>query len=244
MTVMRVRAGTSGYAYNEWKGSFYPSTLKAEEMLRYYAERFSTVEINNTFYRTPSEGTLLNWAASVPDGFTFVLKASQRITHVRRLREVSSEVGFFLQTASVLGDKLGPTLFQLPPNMKKDVARLTEFLALIPRVWRAALEFRHASWFDEEVFDALRSHDVALCVADTDEETTPFVATASWGYLRLRRVVYNEVDLAAWTERVLAQSWREAFVFFKHEDEATGPALAAQFMGMVNPTPKESGDVA
>ncbi|MBC7790408.1 MAG: DUF72 domain-containing protein [Anaerolineae bacterium] len=234
---MRVRAGTSGYAYNEWKGSFYPSGIKADGMLRYYAERFSAVEINNTFYRTPSESTLLGWAESVPDGFTFVLKASQRITHIRRLREVSSEVGFFLQTASVLGDKLGPTLFQLPPNMKKDVARLTEFLELIPRVWRAAMEFRHASWFDEEVFDLLRSRDIALCLADTDEETTPFEATASWGYLRLRRVVYEELDLAAWAERVLAQSWGEAFVFFKHEDEATGPALAARFMRLVNPTP-------
>ncbi len=241
MTVMRVRAGTSGYAYNEWKGSFYPSNLKADDMLGYYAARFSTVEINNTFYRTPSESTLVNWAESVPDGFTFVLKASQRITHVRRLREVSTEVGFFLQTASVLGEKLGPTLFQLPPNMKKDVVRLTEFLALIPRTWRAAVEFRHASWFDEEVFDALRSHDVALCLADTDEETTPFVATASWGYMRLRRVVYDEADLEAWAQRVLAQSWGEAFVFFKHEDEATGPALATRFMGLVNPTPRASG---
>ena len=239
---MRVRAGTSGYAYNEWKGSFYPSNLKADGMLRYYAERFSAVEINNSFYRTPTESTLVSWAESVPDGFTFVLKASQRITHVRRLREVGSELGFFLQAASVLGDKLGPTLFQLPPNMKKDVARLTEFLALIPRVWRAAFEFRHASWFDEEVFDVLRSRDIALCVADTDEETTPFVATASWGYLRLRRVVYNDVEMAAWAERVLARDWSEAFVFFKHEDEATGPALAAQFMGLVSHAPKVSDE--
>jgi len=233
---MRVRAGTSGYAYKEWKGSFYPSDLKADGMLRYYAEHFSTVEINNTFYRTPSESTLVNWSESVPDGFTFVLKAPQRITHVKRLKDVSTEVGFLLQNASVLGDKLGPTLFQLPPNMKKDVARLTGFLALIPRSWRAALEFRHPSWFDDEIYDVLRSHDAALCIAHTEEETTPFVATATWGYLRLRGVVYGESDLTAWAERIRAQAWGDVFVFFKHEDAGTGPALAARFMAIADTT--------
>lgn len=201
-------------------------------MLRYYAERFSTVEINNTFYRTPLESTLLHWAEAVPDGFTFVLKASQRITHMKRLKDVGPELGYFLQAASVLGDKLGPTLFQLAPNMKKDLARLTDFLALIPRTWRAALEFRHVSWLDDEVYDVLRSHNAALCIADTEDETTPFIRTAEWGYLRLRRIEYAEADLALWAQRVGAQSWDEAFVFFKHEDEATGPALAARFLEM------------
>lgn len=230
---MRVAVGTSGYAYKEWKGSFYPADLKADEMLRFYGTQFRTVEINNTFYRMPSEKLLLGWSQQVPDGFTFVLKASQRITHQKRLKDANEEVGYFLRTASVLGEKLGPTLFQLPPNFKKDLARLKDFLALLPRRWRAALEFRHASWYDDEVYEALRAHNAALCAADTDEEDAKLVATADWGYLRLRRVAYDEAQLRSWAERIGQQSWADAFVYFKHEDEATGPKLAAQFIQLL-----------
>jgi uncharacterized protein YecE (DUF72 family) len=227
-------AGTSGYAYKEWKGPFYPEKLPQDQMLRFYGERFSTVEINNTFYRMPSEKLLLNWAAQVPETFAFVLKASQRITHQKRLHEVGEELGYFLRTASVLGSRLGPTLFQLPPNFKKDLPRLNAFLDLLPHRWRAAMEFRHASWRDDEVYDALRRRGVAWCVADTEEDAAPVVTTADWGYLRLRREGYAADDLARWAESVLAQPWRDAFVFFKHEDAGAGPALARAFLGVVS----------
>ena len=238
---MRIAVGTSGYAYKEWKGSFYPADLPADGMLRFYGERFRTVEINNTFYRMPSEKVLLAWAAEVPDGFRFVLKASQRITHRKRLKDAKDEVEYFLRVANVLGPKLGPTLFQLPPNLKKDLPRLVDFLALVPRTWRAAFEFRHPSWFDDEVFAALKSHDAALCVADTDPDAegekealvVPFVATASWGYLRLRRAGYTEADLQRWAGQVTAQSWSDAFAFFKHEEAGAGPKLAAAFTALL-----------
>ena len=238
---MRIAVGTSGFAYKEWKGSFYPADLPADGMLRFYGERFRTVEINNTFYRMPSEKVLLGWAAEVPDGFTFVLKASQRITHRKRLKDAGEEVQYFLRVANVLGAKLGPTLFQLPPNLKKDLPRLVDFLAVIPTTWRAAFEFRHASWFDDEVFDVLRGHNAALCVADADpaEEgdkealVVPFVATADWGYLRLRRAEYVKADLQRWATQVTAQTWNDAFVFFKHEEAGAGPKLADAFTALL-----------
>ena len=237
---MRIAVGTSGYAYKEWKGNFYPADLPADGMLRYYGERFETVEINNTFYRMPVEKVLLAWASEVPDGFRFVLKASQKITHFKRLKDVGSEVEYFLRVANVLGAKLGPTLFQLPPNLKKDLPRLVAFLALVPRTWRAAFEFRHASWFEDDVFAALKERNAAMCVADTDPADdekdaleVPFVATADWGYLRLRRAGYAPPDLAAWAGKVRSQPWTDAFVFFKHEDAGAGPRLAAEFTGLL-----------
>jgi uncharacterized protein YecE (DUF72 family) len=237
---MRIAVGTSGYAYKEWRGFFYPADLPAEGMLRYYGERFRTVEINNTFYRMPAEKVLAAWAAAVPDGFTFVLKASQRITHRKRLKDAAEEVGYFLKNANVLGPKLGPTLFQLPPNLKKDLPRLADFLTLIPRTWRAALEFRHASWLDDEVFETLRRHNAALVIADTEPEegeaeplAIPTVATADWGYLRLRRPAYAKEDLRRWAATVGAQPWREAFVFFKHEEAGAGPKIAAEFTALL-----------
>ncbi len=226
---MRVAVGTSGYAYKEWKGSFYPEKLAQDKMLAYYGERFDTVEINNTFYRMPSEKLLATWAAQVPDGFRFVLKASQRITHFKRLQDAGEELGYFLRTSSTLGPRLGPTLFQLPPNLKKDLPRLVAFLDLLPHHWRAAVEFRHASWHDDETYAALRDRQVALCAADAEGEDAPLVPTAGWGYLRLRREQYAPGDLDRWAQRVLAQPWEEAFVFFKHEDAGTGPKLAAEF---------------
>ena len=227
---MRVRVGTSGFSYKEWKGSFYPKDIKNPDMLRYYAERFDTCEINNTFYRMPSGDLLGGWAEQVPDGFEFVLKAPQRITHQKRLNAVEEDVAFFFTTAERMGAKLGPALFQLPPYSKKDLPRLDAFLRSVPEGRRVALEFRHESWHADDVYECLRARNAALCLADTDEEPITAVhATADWGYVRLRRLAYDEAALAAWAERVSSQSWRDAFVFFKHEDEGTGPRFAAAF---------------
>ena len=230
---MTVRVGTSGYSYPEWKGHFYPEKFAAKLMLRYYAERFRVVEINNTFYRMPKEPLLESWAAEVPEDFSFVLKAPQRITHFQRLVESADSVAHLMRMASVLGRRLGPFLFQLPPNFKKDLSRLRDFLPLLPTAARVAFEFRHVSWFDDAVFEALRERNIALCIADTGKEgDAPFVATADWGYLRLRAVEYAEGDLELWAERVRTQTWNDAFVFFKHEEGATGPKLAKAFIEM------------
>ena len=227
---MRVLTGTSGFSYKEWKGSFYPEDLPADAMLRYYAERLPAVEINNTFYRMPKAELLASWAEQVPDGFRFVLKASQRITHFKRLKDVSEEVGYFLRVAATLGDRLGPILFQLPPNLKKDLPRLSAFLDVLPAATRAAVEFRHASWFEDDVFEALRARGAALCVAEDEDLATPLVATAGWGYLRLRRPDYGGPEVQAWADRVRGQSWEDAYVFFKHEDAGAGPRLAVQML--------------
>ena len=238
---MRIRAGTSGWSYKEWKGFFYPEKLAAKDMLRYYAERFDTVEVNNTFYRLPNLTTLEGWATQVPEGFSFVLKTTKRITHDKRLGDVADSVDYFLRTSATLGPRLGPFLVQLPPTMKKDVARLRDFLALMPPR-RAALEFRHTSWFDDEVYEVLRARGAAWCVADTGEPSDPpFVSTADWGYLRLRRVEYTEDDLRTWADRVREQPWSEAYVFFKHEDAGTGPKLAARFLEIAGSAPSSNG---
>jgi uncharacterized protein YecE (DUF72 family) len=229
---MQVLVGTSGYSYKEWKGVFYPKDLKNAGMLRFYGERFKTVEINNTFYRMPAKEMVERWAAEVPDHFTFVLKASRRITHEKRLAgEVGDSVAFLYRTAESLGDKLGPILYQLPPNFKKDVPRLRNFLALLPPGRPVAFEFRHPTWFDDDVYDTLRAAGAALCSADTDESGdagAPLVPTAGWGYLRLRRAEYSDDDLARWAGRIRAQPWDRAFVFFKHELGA--PAVAERML--------------
>jgi uncharacterized protein YecE (DUF72 family) len=234
---MRVRVGTSGYNYPEWKGSFYPEDMKPARMLAYYAERFSTVEINATFYRMPTAATVEGWANAVPEGFTFVLKAPQRITHFARLKNVEDPVRFFCATARLLHARLGPLLFQLPPSFKKDVSRLGDLLAELPADLRAAFEFRHPSWFDPEVYTRLRSRNAALCIADTEEGSTPAIATADWGYLRLRAVDYTDAQLADWgtTMRRIGSGWSDAFVFFKHEERGTGPALARRFEAVLTP---------
>jgi uncharacterized protein YecE (DUF72 family) len=232
---MKVRAGTSGYSYKEWKGNFYPEDLATTGMLAYYAKLFSTVEINNTFYRMPAAKVLLNWAEQVPEGFAFVLKAPRRISHDKRLKNVDEDVAYLVKTMAALGQKRGPLLFQLPPFFRKDVPGLRGFLGLLPRELPAALEFRHQSWFDDEVFALLREHNAALCLADADNELEiPFVATANWGYLRLRRPEYTDADLGDWAKRVTAQPWKEAFVFFKHEEEGKGPEFASRFLKMVD----------
>ena len=226
---MRVLVGTSGYSYKEWKGNFYPEDAKPQDMLRLYAEQLQTVEINNTFYRMPSEKMLLSWAEQVPDDFCFVLKASRRITHFKRLKDAGDVLTYVLQTATVLGHKLGPMLFQLPPNLPKDTARLVDFLTLLPPKWPAAFEFRHKTWFEDEVYDALRERGAALVVTDSDDESQPIVSTASYGYLLLRREEYDDEKLRDWATRIGEQAWDKAYVFFKHEDEGAGPRLAARF---------------
>jgi uncharacterized protein YecE (DUF72 family) len=227
---MRLFAGTSGFSYDAWSGTFYPEDLPSDERLRFYGTQLPAVEINNTFYRMPKPELLAGWAAQVPSGFRFALKASQRITHIKRLKEVEAEVKFLLGSARQLGEKLGPVLYGLPPNLKKDVPRLAAFLALLPSDAKAAFEFRNPTWLDAEVFALLKSTGAALCVADDDKGTTPFEATAPWGYLRLRREAYGEADLAEWAERVRGAGWSEAFVFFKHEEEGAAPTLARRFL--------------
>ncbi len=228
---MNLYVGTSGYSYKEWKGTFYPKDLPEKRMLHYYGERFRTVEINNTFYRMPTASLLETWAGEVPADFKFVLKAAQRITHIQRLKVTDNSVSYLLEVAGTLKDRLGPLLFQLPPNLKKDAPRLREFLALLPVDRRAAFEFRHQSWFDEEVFALLRDKQAALCIAEAENDLEiPFVATADWGYLRLRRPDYGDAELKTWVERVRQPGWRDAFVFFKHEDEGKGPQMAKRFL--------------
>lgn len=223
---MLLLAGTSGYSYKEWLGHFYPAKLPASEMLRYYAGRFATVEINNTFYRMPAESMLAQWSEQVPEHFSFTLKAPRRITHDKRLREADSHVAEFLKRAGALGNKLGVILFQLPPYLKKDLPRLRDFLGLLPSGNRVAFEFRHASWQDDDVYEALRSHAAMLCVTDTDEGDTPFVVTSDCGYVRLRRTHYDDRELGAWGERIAAALVAQTYVYFMHEDEALGTRFA------------------
>jgi uncharacterized protein YecE (DUF72 family) len=234
---MQVFVGTSGWSYKEWKGSFYPAKLPQDEMLTFYASRFPTVEVNNTFYRSPSEKVLAGWAAQVPPDFRFVVKASRRVTHNSRLADADGSLEYFLRAVNPLGERLGPTLFQLPPTFKKDVARLSDFLARLPRRWRGALEFRHASWFVDEVYELLKSHDVALVTVDEDEVEgtgTPLIPTATWGYLRLRRSGYETADLEGWASRILSTGWSDAYAFLKHEDGSPrGPAAAEELSTII-----------
>jgi uncharacterized protein YecE (DUF72 family) len=232
---VRLLAGTSGYAFKEWKGSFYPDGTKDDGMLGYYATRFPTVEINNTFYRMPRENVLQDWASQVPESFTFAIKASQRITHHARLKPESKELVYYLmKNTELLGAKLGPVLFQLPPNMKKDLERLQTFLEFLPGGRRFAFEFRHSSWFDEDVVEALRAKDVAMTIIDQDDFATPPIASASWGYVRLHRLDYDEKALTEWAGRVKEQPWSEAYVYFKHDEGAgSGPPAVDAFRSLI-----------
>ena len=235
MKLMNLHVGTSGYSYKEWKGNFYPEDLPAKEMLSYYSRRLPAVEINNTFYRLPQASMIENWRDQVPASFRFSIKATQRITHIKRLKNVAEEMKYLTDTVSLLEERLGVILFQLPPNSKKDAERLRDFLTLLPADPRAAFEFRHESWLDDEILDLLRSKNCALVVSDTDEKPlNEIISTADWGYLRLRRTNYEEKDLVEWMKRVRDQKWQDAFIFFKHEDEGVGPKLAAQFLKLAN----------
>jgi uncharacterized protein YecE (DUF72 family) len=228
-----IYVGTSGYSYPEWRGSFYPERFAGAQMLPYYAERFRTVELNNTFYRMPTGKTISGWDQDTPPGFVFALKVPRRITHIARLRDVADPFRFLLDTVGALGAKLGPLLLQLPPNLQKDPGRLDNCLALVPPGVRLAVEFRHASWLDEEVYELLRGRNAALCVADTEEGTTPLVVTADFGYLRLRDRAYDPTELGAWAQTAARPEWRDAFVYFKHEEAGTGPVLARELIGLL-----------
>jgi uncharacterized protein YecE (DUF72 family) len=225
---MAIWVGTSGYNYPEWKGSFYPQKLPTAQMLPYYAERFSTVEINYTFYRMPNEKILAGWNRETPDQFKLTLKAPQRITHHARLRDCAEPLEYFLRIATTLGPKLGALLFQLPPYFKKDLAVLDAFLALLPADVRAAFEFRHASWLDEEVYARLQAHNLALCIADSEKTSTPVRMTADYAYFRLRDEGYTPDDIAGWGQTIRAQTaqCRDVYVYFKHEEEGKGPEFA------------------
>jgi uncharacterized protein YecE (DUF72 family) len=233
---MKFWIGTSGFQYAEWKGNFYPEDLPAAKMLPFYAERLSTTEINYTFHRIPAPKTIENWKALTPRDFRFALKAPQKITHWSKLRDCADTLRYFYDVVSALGDKLGPVLFQLPPNFKKDILVLADFLNGLPDALRAAFEFRHESWFDDEVFEILRAQRVALCIADTEKLETPKVATANYGYLRLRREDYTKTEVERWTEFVQGQidRWTDAFIYFKHEEAGIGPKLAKQMMELLD----------
>lgn len=230
---MQLRVGTSGYSYPAWKGHFYPEDLPAKKMLGFYASKLDTVEISNTFYRMPSARLVQGWADAVPDGFRFAIKAPQRITHLQRLKGAGATVAALLDVIAVLADKQGPLLFQLPPNFKKDVSLLKDFLNEIPKRILAAFEFRHASWFADDTCEVLGAAGASLCIADDEKLSTPLRATANWGYLRLRREDYVESDIREWGKRISAQPWERAFVYFKHEDQAKGPAFAAWLRSMM-----------
>ncbi len=232
---MKIFVGTSGYGYKEWKGKFYPEKIPPQEMLRFYAERLTAVEINNTFYHMPTEGVLASWAAQVPDDFVFALKAPQIITHLKRLRNVSGETEYLFRSLSVLDRKLGPVLFQFPKSFPADRPALEDFLALIPGNFSCAFEFRSPSWLHADILDLLRKWGCSLCLADTDENPAKeIIHTAPWGYLRLRRADYTDADLLQWQDKILAQKWEKAFVFFKHEEDTKGPKMAMRFREFVD----------
>jgi uncharacterized protein YecE (DUF72 family) len=227
---MKIHVGTSGYGYKEWKGKFYPAKISPTEMLRFYARRLGTVEINNTFYHMPTPSILTSWAEQVPADFVFAFKAPQVITHFKRLKNVDEETKYLFETLSVLEGKLGPVLFQFPKSFHPDLPALEYFLALVPGTVSCAFEFRGPTRPDGVILDLLRERGYCLCNADTDEAPAgEIVSTATWGYLRLRRSDYTEADLMQWLERIRAQKWKRAFVFFKHEGEAKGPEAAIRF---------------
>ena len=228
---MNLYVGTSGYSYKEWRGSFYPERLSPKEMLSYYAERFKAVELNNTFYRLPQPEMVESWKAQVPRDFRFTMKASQGITHFRRLKDATGATRLMLEKVAAFEDRLGAVLFRMPEDFKNDLARLETFLKALPADTPTVFEFRHESWFEDEVLGLLRSHKRVLCVSDRDEMPMHHIdKTADWGYVRLRRVKYSDADLKGWIKRIKAQKWKDTYVFFKHEDEATGPKLAARFV--------------
>ena len=227
---MQVWVGTSGYSYTAWKGTFYPDKLPNKEMLSFYGSKLSGVEINSTFYRVPQESVLKNWAEAVPNGFRFALKASRGITHFKRLKGAEEATQHLIHTVSMLADRLGPILYQLPPNFKRDDERLSTFIDQLPNPENSAFEFRHASWFAAEVFSILRSHNCALCLAESDEsEGMSIIETADWGYLRLRKTEYSGEELETWAERVKTSGWKHVYAFFKHEDTGAGTELASHF---------------
>ncbi|MEP6937065.1 MAG: DUF72 domain-containing protein [Chthoniobacterales bacterium] len=232
---MNIWIGTSGFQYPEWKGTFYPDDMPAAKMLPFYAEHFSTTEINYSFRRIPSAKTISSWSTITPQNFKFSLKAPQKITHFAKLRNTGDTLAYFHKVVSALEAKLGPILFQLPPSLQKDVPLLSTFLETIPLGMRAAFEFRHPSWFSDEVFSELQSHNVALCIAESANLSTPSVATADFGYLRLRREDYVDADIHKWAAYVRLQParWQDVFIYYKHEESGVGPKFAAQMKSLL-----------
>jgi uncharacterized protein YecE (DUF72 family) len=237
-----IHIGTSGYNYPEWKGSFYPPDLPAAKMLPYYADRFTTVEINYTFYRMPTAKLVTGWAAQVPSSFCFTLKAPRRITHDRKLRGVADPTRAFCEAAGELGPQLAALLFQLPPTFKKDLSALDEFLGVLPPRVCGAFEFRHESWLDDEVYGRLRDRNLALCIADSDKRSTPLVTTADYAYLRLRDEGYTEDHITRWADTVrdLNTHCRDVFVYFKHEEEGKGAMFGRMLREKLGLTQGES----
>jgi uncharacterized protein YecE (DUF72 family) len=232
---MQLYTGTSGFSYKEWKGPFYPADLPAREMLRYYSAQLPAVEINNTFYRMPGPDMLQNWIEQVPAEFRFVLKAPRRITHTKPLIDKADESAYLCRTAATLGDRLGAILFQLPPYLRADAGLLAAFLEQLPPDIRAVFEFRHTSWFEDPIYELLHQKGSALCWADGDKpEHTCRIATADWGYLRLRRQAYTPAELREWAHHIEKQAWQTVFAFFKHEEAGTGPKLASQFRALMS----------
>jgi uncharacterized protein YecE (DUF72 family) len=229
---MNLWIGTSGFQYPEWKGTFYPEKLPASKMLAFYANHFATTEINYSFRRIPSEKTIRTWSQATPKRFKFAFKAPQQVTHFARLRDCTETMDFFANAISGMEDKLGVVLFQLPPNFKRDTQLLSAFLDDLPKVIHAAFEFRHDSWFDEKLFDTLRAHNAALCIAEDEQLAAPQIATADFGYLRLRREDYAKGDIVRWAEYVRSQAkqWRDAFIYFRHEESGSGPKFAQQML--------------
>lgn len=225
---MAIWVGTSGYNYPEWRGSFYPQKLATTKMLSFYAERLATVEINYTFYRSPTPAVLAGWSRQTPDRFRFTLKAPKRITHDSRLRDCAEALHRFVETAKTAGPKLGMLLFQLPPFFRKDLAALDAFLEVLPSGVGAAFEFRHGSWFAEEVFARLAARNLTLCVADSERLSTPVEITADQGYFRLRDEGYTPQDIERWARTIEEKTarCREVFVYFKHEEAGKGPQFA------------------
>ncbi len=233
--MMNIYVGTSGFAHKEWVGKFYPEKISPKEMLRFYAERLSTVEINNTFYHMPKESVLTSWSEQVPRDFVFALKAPQVITHMKQLRNVFEQTEYLFRSLSVLDRKLGPILFQFPKSFHADRTALEGFLPLIPGTASCAFDFRSPSWLEDGMLDLLREKGCSWCIEDTDENPIEkIISTASWGYLRLRRSNYTNADLSQWAERILLQKWERAFVYFKHEDEAKGAELAMHFQKLID----------
>lgn len=226
---MQVRVGTSGYAYKEWMGGFYPTKLPASEMLTYYGEQLRTVEINNTFYRMPKREVVRHWREQVPPWFRFVLKASGRITHKKRLKETGDELAYLVRASGELDGTCGPTLFQLPPYLRKDMDRLQQFLNDLPQRWLSAIEFRHESWHDDDVLEALRAANCAMVMAHGGKIEPQPEPTATFGYLRMRQLTYTDEELDRWEKYIREQSWTDAYVFFKHEEDGAGPEMARAF---------------
>jgi uncharacterized protein YecE (DUF72 family) len=231
---MKFWIGTSGFQYTEWKGNFYPEDLPAAKMLPFYAERLSTTEINYTFHRIPAPKTIDNWKSLTPSSFRFALKAPQRITHWSKLRECADTLRYFHDVISALDEKLGPVLFQLPPNFKKDTLVLGDFLNGLPTGMRAAFEFRHDSWFTDDVWEIFRNNNIALCLNETAEFAAPKIVTANFGYLRLRREDYGKTDIEQWAAFVKQEAkWSEAFIYFKHEEAGLGPKFAQRMVELL-----------